>query len=159
MGNIVEKEFEWGKILHFRAIATILGTAALSIGPLISESSIFGSDEPGLIDKIFEWGFAAGAILSFVQYMYIIKNKTYIRVTNDGIKKTALYADFDFSSDEVEWKDISRIERNPGGITLICNREDDIKIRFSYLNKNDRENLIQIINEHIEHNKLLKKNQ
>jgi hypothetical protein len=150
MENIVKKEFEWGKMIRIRVIVSIIIGIVLSISFITSESYLFGSGEATILDKIIGVIFAGIAILCFAQYLYMRKNKFYIQITDDEIKKSSVSVDFDFSSGVTEWKDISRIEKNPGGITLIVNGENDIRIRFNYLKKDDRENLVQIIQEHID---------
>jgi uncharacterized membrane protein len=82
----------------------------------------------------------------------MLKNKIFIQVANDGIKISPNIEDFVFSSKVVEWKDISRIKKNPSQITIILIKGGDIKIQLGFLNKDDRDNLAQIIQEYIKKN-------
>jgi uncharacterized membrane protein len=83
----------------------------------------------------------------------MLKNKIFIQVANYEIKISPIFGNFEFSPKVVEWKDISAIKKNRSQITLIRGREDNIKIRLVFLNKDDRDNLVQIIQECIDKNK------
>jgi hypothetical protein len=94
-----------------------------------------------------------GVIFIFVQYFYMLKNKIFIQVANDEIKISPIIGNLEFSPKVVEWKDISRIKKKSSQITLILRNESNIKIRLVFLNKDDRDNLAQIIQEYIDKNK------
>jgi hypothetical protein len=83
----------------------------------------------------------------------MLKNKIFIQVANDEIKISPIFGNFEFSSKVVEWKDISEIKKNRSQITLIRRKGGDIKIKLVFLNKDDRDNLAQIIQEYIDKNK------
>jgi hypothetical protein len=60
---------------------------------------------------------------------------------------------FEFSTKVVEWKDISEIKTFPTQIALRHRNESIIKINLVFLNKVDRDNLSQVIQEYIDKNK------
>jgi hypothetical protein len=151
MKNIEKKEFEWGKVIRFRVIASIFVCILLCILIMTGESYLFGSGEATIWDKVLGVLFGVMAIWAFVQYLYMRKNNFYVLTTDEEIEKSSLSVDLDFSSGTTKWKDISRFENNPGGITLIVKNDDDVKIKLNYLNKDDREKFIQIVKEHVEH--------
>jgi hypothetical protein len=102
------------------------------------------------VDIILIALFAILAIFKFVDYFHMIIKRIYIQITNDEIKISPMFSHLDFSSEVIKWEDISRIEQNPLQITLILRTGEDDIIRLNYLNKGGRDNLIQIIKDHIE---------
>jgi uncharacterized membrane protein len=144
MDKIIVKEYEWGKITRIRMLVTGVICLVFSILFIITKHTAFV--------KICAFLIAIAAIIKFVQYFYMLKNKIFIQVANDGLKISPNIEDFVFSSKAVEWKDISRIKKNLSQITLILIKGGDIKIQLSFLNKDDRDNLAQIIQEYIEKN-------
>jgi|PlaIllAssembly_1097288.scaffolds.fasta_scaffold685798_1 energy-coupling factor transporter transmembrane protein EcfT len=151
MDKIIEKEYRWGKVAMIRIsvgcfVLLILGILLVTVD--VSETPWYELIAGAL--------FILVSIIGLIQYFYMIKTKTFIKVTKDEIVILPRFGDFVFSSDVIEWKDVSGVENEPTRIILILKREDDIKIRKVYLNKNDRDDLLQIINGHIEKNQPLK---
>jgi uncharacterized membrane protein len=142
MDKIILKEYEWGKFTRIRMLVTGVICLVVSILFLITKHTAFV--------KICAILIALAAIIAFVQYFYMLKNKIFIQVANEGLKISPNIEDFIFSSKVVEWKDISRIKKNLSQITLILIKGGDIKIQLGFLNKDDRDNLAQIIHEYIE---------
>jgi uncharacterized membrane protein len=145
MDKIIIKEYEWGKFTRIRMLVSGVICLVVSVLFIITKHTTFV--------KIFASLIAVAAIIFFVQCFYMLKNKIYIQVTNDGIKISPNIEDFVFSSKFVEWKDISRIKKNQSQITLILIKRGDIIIQLVFLNKDDRDNLAQIIQKNIYKNK------
>ena len=145
MDKIIIKEYEWGKFTRIRMLVSGIICLVISILFIITKHTTF--------IKIFAFLIAIAAIIIFVQYFNMLKNKIFIQVANDGIKISPNIEDFVFSSKFVEWKDISRIKKNQSQITLILIKGGDIKIQLVFLNKDDRDSLAQIIQEYIYKNK------
>jgi uncharacterized membrane protein len=144
MDKIIIKEYEWGKFTRIRMLVSGVICLVVSILFIITKHTTFV--------QICAFLIAVAAIIIFMQYFHMLKNKIFIQVTNDGIKISPNIEDFVFSSKVVEWKDISRIKKNPSQITIILIKGGDIKIQLGFLNKDDRDNLAQIIQEYIEKN-------
>jgi uncharacterized membrane protein len=145
MDKIIIKEYEWGKFTRIRMLVSGVIYLVFSILFIITKHTTFV--------KICAFLIVVAAIIVFVQYFYMLKNKIFIQVANDGIKISPNIEDFVFSSKVVEWKDISRIKKKSSQITLILIKGGDIKIQLGFLNKDDRDNLAQIIQEYINKNK------
>ncbi|MGD0340958.1 MAG: hypothetical protein ABSA76_04525 [Bacteroidales bacterium] len=145
MDKIIIKEYEWGKITRIRILVGSAILLVLAIVFLITKHSTFV--------KICAIMVAVGVIIMFVQYLYMLRNKIFIQVANDEIKISPIIGNLEFSPKVVEWKDISEIKKNPSQITLILIKGGNIKISLVFLNKDDRNNLAQIIQEYIDKNK------
>lgn len=145
MDKIIIKEYEWGKFTRIRYLVSSL----IFLVPAI----FFITNEKTFV-KICALVIALAIIIMIVQYFYMLKNKIFIQVTNDGLKISPNIVDFVFSSKNVEWKDISTIKKNSSQITLILFKGSDIKIQLAFLNKVDRDNLAYIIQEYMDKNKL-----
>ncbi len=144
MDKIIIKEYEWGKFTRVRMLVSGVICLVFSILFIITKHKTFITICALLI--------AVCAIIIFVQYFYMLKNKIFIQVANDGIKISPNIEDFVFSSKVVEWKDISRIKKNQSQITLFLIKGGDIKIQLGFMNKDNRDNLAQIIQEYINKN-------
>jgi hypothetical protein len=144
MDKFIIKEYEWGKITRIRMLVGGLLFLVIPILYITNDKTFV---------KICALLTAVGAIFTFVQYFYMLKNKIFIQVANDEIKISPIFGNFEFSSKVVEWKDISEIKKNRSQITLIRRKGGDIKIKLVFLNKDDRDNLAQIIQEYIDKNK------
>jgi uncharacterized membrane protein len=145
MDKIIVKEYEWGKFTRIRILVTGVICLVFSILFIITKHKTFITICAFLI--------TVAAIIIFVQYFYMLKNKIFIQVANDRIKISPNIEDFVFSSKIVEWKDISRIKKDPSQISLFLIKGGDIKIQLAFLNKDDRDNLAQIIQEYVNRNK------
>ncbi|MGD0756460.1 MAG: hypothetical protein ABR927_15520 [Bacteroidales bacterium] len=145
MDKIIIKEYEWGKFTRIRMLVISVICLVVSILFIITKHTTFV--------KICAILIAVAALISFVQYFYMLKNKIFIQVANDGLKISPNIEDFVFSSKVVEWKNISRIKKDSSQITLILIKGHDIIIHLIFLNKDDRDNLAQIIQEYIDKNK------
>jgi uncharacterized membrane protein len=145
MDKIIIKEYEWGKFTRIRMLIYGVICVVVSILFIITKHTTFV--------QICAFLIAVAAIIIFLQYFYMLKNKIFIQVTSDGIKISPNIEDFVFSSKVVEWKDISRIKKTQSQITLILIKGGDIKIQLVFLNKDDRDNLAQIIEEYIYKNR------
>jgi uncharacterized membrane protein len=145
MDKIIIKEYEWGKFTRIRYLVSSL----IFLVPAI----FFITNEKTFV-KICALVIALAIIIMIVQYFYMLKNKIFIQVTNDGLKISPNIVDFVFSSKNVEWKDISTIKKNSSQITLILFKGSNIKIQLAFLNKVDRDNLAYIIQEYMDKNKL-----
>ncbi|MGA1978667.1 MAG: hypothetical protein ABSG89_12555 [Bacteroidales bacterium] len=143
MDKTIIKEYEWGKNARIRILVTGIICSALAILFFITKHTI--------LVRICVLILAIAAIILFVQYFIILKNKIYIQVANDGIKISPNIQDFVFSAKVVEWNEISGIKKDSSQITLILTKGGDIKISLAFLNKDDRDNLAQILKEQIEH--------
>lgn len=138
------KEYVWGKFTRIRYLVSSVFFLALAIFFITNEK---------ILVKICALVIALIVIIMLVQYFYMLKNKIFIQVANDGLKISPNIVDFVFSSKVIEWKVISRFTKNSSQITLILVKGGDIKIQLAFLNKDDRDNLAQIIQEYIDMNK------
>ena len=145
MDKIIMKEYEWGKIARIRILVSSVIYILFDIYLIITTEKTFV--------KICALIIAVAVIIILVQYFYMLKNKVFIQVANDKIKIAPIIGNLEFSPKVVEWKDISGIKKNRSQITLIRREEGNIKIKLVFLNKDDRDNLAQIIQEYIDKNK------
>jgi uncharacterized membrane protein len=145
MDKIIIKEYEWGKITRIRILVGSVICLIIAIYLITTEEKTFV--------KICYLIMAVAVIIILVQYFYMLRNKIFIQVANDEIKISPIIGNLEFSPKVVEWKDISEIKKNRSQITLISRGEGNIKIKLVFLNKDDRDNLAQIIQEYIDKNK------
>ncbi|MGD0756464.1 MAG: hypothetical protein ABR927_15540 [Bacteroidales bacterium] len=145
MDKIIIKEYEWGKITRIRILVGSVICLIIAIYLITTEEKTFV--------KICYLIMAVAVIIILVQYFYMLRNKIFIQVANDEIKISPIIGNLEFSPKVVEWKDISEIKKNRSQITLIRRGEGNIKIKLVFLNKDDRDNLAQIIQEYIDKNK------
>lgn len=144
MDKIIIKEYEWRKITRIRILAGSIIFLALAIYFITNEKPFV---------KICALLIAVAAFITLVQYFYMLKNKIFIQVTSDDIKIAPIIGNLEFSPKVIEWKDISGIEKKSSQITLILGKGGNIRISSVFLNKDDRDNLVQLIRENVDKNR------
>ena len=140
MTTIEKKEYQWSKFFVNGELATGFISALLAI-----VSSLKG-DTAGTVVFIF---FLVLSVFGFLHFFYLIKNKTYIQVTDDELNIFPKY--FKGKPKTIKWADVSKFEiQLKKQLTLTLLPGERIKVNLGYLNKADRDNFIQIVTEKVE---------
>ena len=145
MDKIIKTEYEWGKAARNTnlVLGIIPGLIALWI---LGAFLVTGTKMPATNFVVFIF-FAGGSIIGIASFVSQIKNRIFIKTTNEGINISPIVVDFIFSRQVIKWEDISKIEIKKFGksekIVLSLLTGKNINIKLGYLNKDDRESLKQ----------------
>jgi hypothetical protein len=144
MVNDIKKEFEWGRAARNQNIIAGIIFSILAIG---AAGMYLTAGEINAIGAVMLVFFLSFGVLGLVQYSFMQKNRIFIQVTDDGIYISPIYMDFIFSPRFVRWEDLSGIKVKTFGrsrkVILSPKTEKDIVIKLGYLDKDDRESLLQ----------------
>ena len=153
MSTINKKEFGWKKSTINSTLAVGIIFGFFGLVPL-AVRLIYNNNGVGV--SPFIW--LPLSVLVFIDFFWrrkLMRKTTYIQITNDGIHVSP--TSFMGRAKDIKWKNISKIEkirRNkrsvPSTMTLSLLSAKDITINQNFLNKDDRNSLIQIIKETIE---------
>ena len=145
MSTINKKEFGWVKA-HLNL--------SLAAGIICGFVGLFSLPRGDVVP--FIW--LTLSVFNFIEFFSmrkLMRKTSYIQITNDGIHVSP--TSFMGRAKDIKWKNISKIEkigRNkrsvPYKMTLSLLSAKDITINLKFLNKDDRNSLIQIIKETIE---------
>ena len=134
------KEYQFGKFYTYGELAAGI------IGALLAYATSLRGDSTSLFLLIL---FSAIALIGFVHFFYLITNKTYIQINNEGIKIFPKF--FMGNTKMLNWNNISGIEKIVRKrITLNLSDGKAITINLGVLSKVDRESSIHLIKESTE---------
>jgi len=141
MINIKEKEYEWGRSYRNSELAGGILSAVFAY--VASMGGLEGS-------RMFVFVlFLLIAVVAFIHFFYLTNNRVCIRITSDGINVASRY--LKSHGRFVRWENISKVAKDDRKklLTLSLMEGDDVKIYLTSLNKDDRDDLVKIINEAI----------
>lgn len=141
MATIKLKEYGWGKYWINQNLAAGIIGILLALAAWIQYSSGNGY----LLIFVF---FLAISVFGFLQYFFMKKNKICIKISDDEI---TIFPQFYTGSTKIlKWEDITAIDTSKKNIVTFRGlKGNDTKVKLLALNKNDRENFIQVVNDKI----------
>ncbi|MBN1159458.1 MAG: hypothetical protein JXA61_08760 [Bacteroidales bacterium] len=74
------------------------------------------------------------------------QNKIYVKISDDEISVSPQF--YTGSAKILKWQDISAIDTTQKNLVILRGQQgNDIKVKLPYLSKNDREHLMQVVND------------